>query len=146
MASHTTPSEHTGPTGLSTREAFICLLVASARADGTISPHEANQIEQAIEPMRLFHGVGYEARQAIFMSAAERVRNEGVTHAARAAAKAIPNELRDTAFAVAVDLMLCDRWLTPTERQFVDELRDTLNVDREMAVRIVEVIAIKNAG
>jgi uncharacterized membrane protein YebE (DUF533 family) len=145
MASQTTPPDQAG-TGPSTREAFVCLLVASARADGTVSPHEANQIEQAIAPMRLFHEVGYQARLEIFANAAERVRNEGVTDAARAAAQAIPNELRCTAFAVAVDLMLSDRWLTAGERRFVDQLRDSLEIDREMAVRVVEVLAIKNAG
>lgn len=64
----------------------------------------------------------------------------------REAARTIPKELATTAFAVAVDLMLSDGRLTANEQRFADELRATLNIDREMGARIIDVLTIKNAG
>ena len=42
--------------------------------------------------------------------------------------------------------MLSDGRLTTNEQRFVDELRGLLNVDREMATKIVDVLTIKNAA
>ena len=55
-------------------------------------------------------------------------------------------ELGVTTFAIAVDLMLSDGRLSPKEETFVDELRTLLNVERDTAARIIDVLLVKNAG
>ena len=62
------------------------------------------------------------------------------------AAGIVPKELGVTAFAIAVDLMLSDGGLSPKEEAFVDELRTLLNVERDAAGRIIDVLLGKNAG
>jgi tellurite resistance protein len=146
MIGETTPAGQASTQPLSAREAFVALLIASARADGSVSPHEANQIEHVASAMKLFRGSTVEARLAVFTAAAERVKDQGTDHVIREAARTIPKELATTAFAVAVDLMLSDGRLTANEQRFADELRATLNIDREMGGRIVDVLTIKNAG
>ncbi len=42
--------------------------------------------------------------------------------------------------------MLSDGRLSPKEEGFADELRTLLNVERERAATIVDVLLIKNAG
>jgi hypothetical protein len=42
--------------------------------------------------------------------------------------------------------MLSDGELSPKEEAFVDELRALLNVQRETAARIIDVLVVKNAG
>jgi hypothetical protein len=96
--------------------------------------------------MKLFRGSTLEARHTIFMAAAERIKEEGTDHVIRGAVATIPKELAATTFAVAVDLMLSDGRLTANEQRFADQLRGMLNVGREMAATIVDVLTIKNAG
>jgi hypothetical protein len=45
MVSQTTPAKEPITEAVSLPEAFVALLIASARSDGSVSPHEANQIE-----------------------------------------------------------------------------------------------------
>jgi len=42
--------------------------------------------------------------------------------------------------------MLSDGRLSPKEEAFVDELRTLLNVERDLAGRIIDVLLVKNAG
>lgn len=63
MIGETTPAGQAGTQALSAREAFVALLVASARSDGSVSPHEANQIEHVVSAMKLFRGSTLEARR-----------------------------------------------------------------------------------
>jgi tellurite resistance protein len=146
MIGQTTPAEQAGTTGLFPQEAFVCLLIASARADGSISPHEANQIEHVVAAMKLFRGSSHETRHGIFTNAGERIEQEGIEAVVRAAAAVIPKELGATAFAIAVDLMLSDGRLTANEQRFADQLRGLLNVDQGTAAKVVDVLTIKNAG
>jgi tellurite resistance protein len=146
MISHTAPGEPANETGLSLQEAFVCLLIASARADGAVSPHEANQIEHVAAAMKLFRDSSYETRHRLFMGAAERIKQQGIVDVVRAAAAVIPKELGATVFALAVDLMLSDGRLTPNERRLGDELRGLLGLDQGTAAKVVDVLTIKNAG
>jgi tellurite resistance protein len=146
MIGETTPTEPPSAEARSASEAFVSLLIASARADGSVSPHEANQIEHVVSGMKLFRGSTLEARLAIFTVAAERIKAEGTDHVIRGAVATIPKELAATMFAVAVDLMLSDGRLTANEQRFADQLSGMLNVGRKMAAEIVNVLTIKNAG
>ena len=146
MTGQTAPAEQANATGLSPHEAFVCLLIASARSDGSVSPHEANQIEHVAAAMKLFRGSSYETRYGIFTNAAEGIKQQGIEDVLRAAAAAIPAELRATAFALAVDLMLSDGQLTTNEQRFAEQLRALLNVGRDVAAKVIDVLTIKNAG
>jgi hypothetical protein len=96
--------------------------------------------------MKLFRGHSHEALQNVFATAAERINEHGIPSAVQAAAAIIPKELRATTFAVAIDLMLSDGRLSPKEESFADELRTLLNVERDTAATIVDVLLTKNAG
>lgn len=142
----TTPASHEAGTQMSPAEALLALLIASARADGAVSPHEANQIEHIVSTMKLFRGTTLESRHTLIVKAADRIKELGIHHVVDEAVSRIPKELAKTAFALAVDLMLTDGRLTAREQGYADELRDALNVDPEMAGRIIDVLTIKNAG
>jgi hypothetical protein len=141
-------SPQSTPTGqdLSPQEAFVSLLIASARADGSVSAHEANSIEHIVGGMQLFRGHRGNGLQKVFATAAERIKDQGVPTVLQAAAAIVPKELRTTAFALAIDLMLSDGRLSPQEEGFAGELRTLLNVDPDDATRIIDVLRTKNAG
>lgn len=146
MIEQSTPAEQASAKDLSAKEAFVALLIASARADGFVTAHEANTIEHIVAGMRLFRDHGHEGLHQVIVAAADRIKEHGIPGVVREAAAVIPNELRATTFAVAVDLMLADGQLSPNEKSFADELRTVLHVDSETAAKIVEVLQVKNAG
>jgi hypothetical protein len=63
MIDQSASTKETSASAMSPQEAFVSLLIASARADGSVSPHEANQIEHVAAGMQLFRGGGYEMRR-----------------------------------------------------------------------------------
>ena len=146
MIPQSTSTEHGTAQDLSPQEAFVSLLIASARADGSVSAHEANSIEHIAAGMQLFRGHSQEGLQKVFATASERINEHGVPSIVQAAAAIVPKELCATAFAVAIDLMMSDGRLSPKEERFADELRTHLNVERDTATRIIDVLRTKNAG
>jgi hypothetical protein len=54
--------------------------------------------------------------------------------------------LRATTFALAADLALADGRIGDREKMFIDELQTVLQVDEATAVKIIEVLLIKNRG
>jgi uncharacterized membrane protein YebE (DUF533 family) len=146
MMQQTTPAEQASAKDLSRQEAFVSLLIASARADGIVSAHEANSIEHVVAGMKLFRDYSHEKLRTVFATAAERIKEQGTPSVVQAAAAVVPKELGATTFAVAIDLMLSDGRLSPKEEGFAEELRTLLNVERDAAARIVDVLLIKNAG
>lgn len=146
MIQQTTRTGQASAEGMSPEEALVSLLIASARADGSVSAHEANTIEHVIAGMKLFRGHGGERLQRVSAAAVERIKEHGLPSVVQAAAVIVPKELRATAFALAIDLMLSDGRLSPEEEGFADDLRTLLNVDRDAATRIIDVLRTKNAG
>ena len=137
--------EYASPECLSPREAFVTLLVAAARADGSVSPHEADRIELAVASMRLFRDSSQEALHAMFASVVKRIDERGSDLVGLAAA-AVPVDLRATAFAMAVDLLLADGRWTRSEEHFAGEIQTLLGVDDELATKVVDILTLKNAG
>lgn len=84
------------------QEAVVALVIAGARADGTVSPSEADRIEHSVAVMRLFRGYSHEALRSIFATAMKRIQRDGSAALLRAASYAIPAELRATVFAMTV--------------------------------------------
>ncbi len=142
---HTEQTAHTSVGHISPREAFVTVLVAAARADGSVSPHEANRIEHAVAAMRLFRGSSHEALQSTFAATVKRIKERGRDAVVQAAA-AIPIDLRSTAFAMAIDLLLADGRSRLSEERFASDLQRLLGIDDQMSARVVEVLTLKNAG
>ena len=83
MIQQTTPTEQASAKRLSPQEALVSLLIASARADGSVSAHEANRIEHVVAGMKLFRGHSHEGLQKVFATAAERITEQGLSSVCR---------------------------------------------------------------
>ena len=92
MIPQSTPAEHASTQELSPQEAFVALLIASARADGSVSAHEANSIEHIVAGMRLFRDHRGDGLQKMFTTASEHIRDHGVPSVIQAAAAIVPKE------------------------------------------------------
>lgn len=60
------------------------------------------------------------------------------------ATAALPADLRGTAFAVGIDVLLADGRLRASELQFAEELRRLLRVRRSVARKVLGVLGTKN--
>src|SRR5690242_623877 len=65
MIEQTTPAGQVSAGRLSPEEALVSLLIASARADGSVSVHEANTIEHVVGGMKLFRDYSGERLQKV---------------------------------------------------------------------------------
>ena len=54
--------------------------------------------------------------------------------------------MRDTAFAVAADLVLADGVVAETEKKFLEDLQKAMGVADDVALKVTEVLVIKNRG
>lgn len=124
-------------------EAFLCVILAAASCDGNISPEESEQILGTLHRSRLFKDASGDELRRINSAVADRIARRG----ARALAEAcsvLPEQLALPAFAQAVDVVLADGGFVRSEAEFLDGLMGLLRVSDADAMRIAEVLNIKN--
>jgi hypothetical protein len=130
---------------LTTPQAFAALVLGALNADGRGAPEETLRINELFNSTRLFRQPSAEPAQAILEHVLELFETHGLGPVVTAAAKALPSELRGPVFAIAADLVMADGQATGEERKFIDGLQGLLQVPDETAMKIVEVILIKNS-
>ena len=130
---------------LTPRQAFAAIVVGAFNADGRVAPPEAVRVSQIFNSTKLFRQPSAEPVQAVLDRIVELFGVHGAEAIVALAAKALPPELRAPAFATAVDLVLADGAASVEERRFIDGLQDLLQIPDEDAIKIVDVIIIKNS-
>ena len=127
-------------------EAFLAFLIAAMNANQHVAPAEAARAHHLIWSMRRFRrksgervGRGIERMRTL-------VEQHGALAVLNAGARSVPRRLRPAAFAVAVDLVLADGKIEPSERRFLDRLAADLGIDRKKAEQIRAVMLIKNSA
>ena len=123
------------------REAVVAITLLISDADGDIGEEESNVAAAAMMRMRLFSGYDVDFSRIYRLMA-----SHGAAEVIAAAKAALSMELRETAFAIAVDIALADGYLDPSEQECLEDLFLGLEVSEELATKIIEVIMIKNRG
>lgn len=130
---------------LTAREAFSAIVVAAFQADGQVTAEEAVRVNDVFNSAKLFRLPPAEPAQAITERVVELFRTHGADVVIAKAAEALPPELHAATFTVAVDLVLADGEASAEERKFIDGLQVLLGIPDEEAVKIVDVIIVKNS-
>lgn len=140
--------QHTPVAGppLTVPEAIASVLVAAIIVDGTVSLEEAARIGDVLGTSHVLRQAGDGSMDALANRAIALLTNHGLPAVLTGCAKAIPSDLRATTFALATDLVLADGRIGDREKGFIDELQAVLQIDEPTAVKIVEVLLIKNRG
>ena len=128
------------PPAMPVADAVAAILVASVFMDGTLNVDESARIESVLSTSPLFR----DATIGSIQRAITRLNDRGAEAVLTEAARALPPELSRFAFAMAVDLVLCDGGIEPREKAYIDRLQAALGVDDATALKIVEVLAITN--
>ena len=129
---------------LTMREAVTAILVAAVAADGTLVEQEAERLNALLPSMRLFRQTSAAHLQRLTETALDIIGSTGPDALLPACAEVIPESLRAPLFALAVELVIVDGDVSPTETRFVDSLKSALAIDDEIAANIIEVLLIKS--
>jgi tellurite resistance protein len=133
-----------GNDALTAAEGFTGIAVCAVAADGVITQDEVQGLAVALSRTRSFKDSNPRQVQASFEKVTRLAKDKGVGELLRMSSEAIPKELRPTAFAIATDLVFADGDVSGSERKYLEEIQRTLGVADAEALKIVEVMAIKN--
>jgi hypothetical protein len=134
------------PSAMSPAEAFASIALVAIAADGYLSDQEGEDMSMLLSRMELYRDLRGEALLRMLDTLLDQLKRQGPGALIQQAKVALPTDLRETAFAVATDLVLSDRTVTPQEQAFLDDLYRILEVPEAMARQIVQVLTIKNRG
>ncbi|HLE97726.1 MAG TPA: tellurite resistance TerB family protein [Candidatus Thermoplasmatota archaeon] len=136
----------TGTDKLNGPEGFAGVAFCAVAADGVLTEEEQLGLVTTMSRMKLYEGMSQRQIGAIFDKLVKIARSEGIDVLLQRSSEAIPNELRPTAFAVSADLVMADGMIATAERAFLEKIQKSLGVMDADALRIVEVIQVKNKG
>jgi len=131
---------------LDKQESFLAIALAVSAADGHISQSEVNGIISYLSRMKMFENISGNRMQAMFDNLIGIIRRQGVGPLVNMARASLPTELRQTAFACAVDIALADGVIEQDEQNLLEELQKVLEVPENIALNIIQVMIIKNRG
>lgn len=127
-------------------EAFAAITLAAIASDGYLSDEEAQGLSFLLSRMQLFRSYSDDVMRRMFDKLLNLLKREGVGALFNSALASLPYDLRPTAFAIATDLVLADGVVTETEQDFLNQLHQALEISDDLALKIVEVLLIKNKG
>lgn len=129
---------------LSEREAFIGIAVCAIASDGRVDPDEIKSLTRHLSRLRMYADAAMEEIEFTLARVARIGEEGGLDRLLIAASRAVPEKLRDAAFAFAVDVVLSDRELGIQEQVFLERLRHRLTVDVSTATMIQNVARIRH--
>jgi hypothetical protein len=139
-------NRQTTTTDLSPAEAFAAITIIAIASDGYFADEEVNAIHSSLMRMQLFKAYPADMHRRMYDKLFGLMRRDGVPNLLNTAKSSLPFELRESAFAVATDLVLADGTVTREEENFLNDLCRVLELNQERALKIVEVMSIKNRG
>ena len=127
-------------------EAFTGILLAAAAADGHIADEEARGLWTIIERMKLFSNFTPDKFNRMMDVLLKILKKGGPELLIEKCVPDLPDELRETAFANACDIVLADGVVEDEERELIEKLQNELEIPGDEAMEIVRVMDVKNRG
>ena len=116
---------------ISHHSALIYTMVVVSAADGSMNDAELHAIGEIVNTFPIFHDFNKDRLITTAQECAAILSEDGGLDAVLGLVKeAIPPQLKETAYAVAVDVAASDEKLGPEELRLLEMLRDTLNIER----------------
>lgn len=131
---------------LSKPEAFAGILLGAMASDGHISGEECQGLWTILGRMKLYDNWTDDKFNHMMNRLVGVLKRDGLDKLLARCAKVLPEELHETAFAGACDLVLADGVVEDEEKDFLDNLQKILEIPGDQAITIVQVMVIKNRG
>ncbi|HBK98322.1 MAG TPA: Tellurite resistance protein TerB [Microcoleaceae bacterium UBA10368] len=127
-------------------EAFAAIALIAVAADGYINDSESQAISMTLSRMQLFRSYPNDVMKKMLDRLLMILQRQGVDVLFNAALATLPDELKETVFAVTADIALADGEVSEEEEQLLNDLYGALGLSEEMALKIIDVMLIKNKG
>jgi hypothetical protein len=134
-------NEATAPFTLTPQEAFMVIAFSSIAINQYLTQSDIKHMTRNLSRLELF--MGYELKLGKIADLLYRKGPEVLLPASR---EALSPELRETAFALAVDLALNDGQIKQPQKEYLIDLCYGLDISAGIALKIIQVILIKNRG
>ena len=129
-------------TDWSVPEAFLCLLLSAAAADGNVALEEQAEIYALARRSRALKTV--DANQLAAANTTINTRLKSRPEGLKEACESLPLDMRLPIFAHCVDIILADGALLPIEAEFLNKIMAFLGLDPADGKRVMEVMLVKN--
>ena len=129
---------------LSKQESFASIALAMAGADGSIAQSEWDGICSYLRRLRLYDNFLGPAFDKMFDKLFRILKNQGASALVACSVEGLPEDMKLTAFACAVDIALADGVVEDEEKEIINQLAESLQIPEDTAVSIIEVLIIKN--
>ena len=117
--------------------ALIQTMFLVAAADAQMSDAEIHRIGEIVADLPVFRGYDRSRLQATLAEAAELLGlDDGLERGLKSIKDALPPKLRETAYALACDVVAADGEATQEELRILELLRHWLSIDRLVAAAI----------
>jgi tellurite resistance protein len=127
-------------------EAFAAIALIAVAADGYINDSESQVLSMTLSRMQLFRSYPNDVMKKMLDRLLMLLQRQGVQALFNAALAMLPDELKETVFAVTTDIALADGEISQEEEQLLNDLYSALGLSEEMALKIIDVMLIKNKG
>ena len=134
------------PLKLNVAEAFTAVLTTAMAADGYATDEELRMMRDDLSSMQLFKSLDEEARLHMLDRILKLLQSPGPEALLTAAQGVLPEELRETAFAMAADMVTSDGSLAEEEQAYLEKLQNTLQISPSLAQSLITAMTIKNRG
>jgi tellurite resistance protein len=125
------------PMTFSTQEALIHLMVVAATSDAAVSDRELEVIGSLVRRLPVFDGFDREQLGQVAAEAIDLIKDSSdIEKVLDMILAAIPERLRDTAYALAVDVAAVDLQLSQEELRLLEMIRDKLDLDSLVSAAI----------
>ncbi len=123
--------------GLDPQEALVCTMVLVAAAGGEITDREIGVMAGLVQTLPVFHVFSSERLAAATEAAVALLREEeGLNHAGRLIREALEPRLRETAYALACEVVAADRFAEQDSLRMLEFVKAELHLDPLVAAAI----------
>jgi uncharacterized membrane protein YebE (DUF533 family) len=129
---------------ISPQEALVYTMVVAAESDHEIADAEINMIGDVVNHLPVFDSIDRAAMAGMAARCSDLLAQAGGSERVFTLIReALPSTLRDTAYALACDVVAVDRRLSRAEMRILEEIRTQLEVDPVMARAIEQVAEVR---
>jgi tellurite resistance protein len=122
---------------VSHHQALIYAMVTMSAVDSRVGDRELRRIGQIVQTLPVFRGFDPEQLTRVAQECVEMLQVEdGLEAVLGLIAEALPGRLRETAYALAVEVAVADLHIWREEIRFLARLRDALELDKLVTAAI----------
>ena len=124
-------SSQPSPQTVSHHQALIYAMVTMSAVDARVGDRELRRIGQIVQTLPVFKDFDPERLTGVAQECGEMLQVEdGLDAVLGLIAEALPGRLRETAYALAVEVAVADLHIWREEIRFLARLRDALGLDK----------------